>query len=132
MVFFNNLLPSELWFKIYKIEHSINLLNVNKEIKQLNKDRELINKNIILAIRFKDNRIKKLLYLINNIKKEINIPFYKKHLQIKNDIENKKLYNFYEFWNLIEFQNIKNISDKFSDFKFQLDEIKWYGFNLFL
>ena len=110
MVFYN-LLPKELWFKIYKIEHNMNLLNVIEELKQLNKDKELINKNIILAIRFRDNRLNDLLFILNKINMKNNnifkIPIYKKHLQIKKDIENKKLYNFYEFWNLKEFQKLK-------------------------
>ena len=34
-VFYNTLLPTEIWFKIYKIEHTQNLKNVHNEIKKI-------------------------------------------------------------------------------------------------
>jgi len=135
MVFYD-LLPNELWFKIYKIEHNLNLVKIHEELTQLNKDKELINKNIILAIRFRNHRLNNLLFILNKINMKNNnifkIPIYDRQLKIKKDIENKKLYNYYEFWNLKEFQKLKILGDKFSEIKFQLDEIKWYGFHLFL
>ena len=44
MVFYDPL-PTELWFIIYKMEHSSLLSNVNSEIKTLNREIELLNKN---------------------------------------------------------------------------------------
>ena len=41
---FNDLLPTELWFIIFKMEHSTFLDAVNKQIKTLNREIELLNK----------------------------------------------------------------------------------------
>tara|TARA_A100001015_G_C14650094_1_gene578851 strand:+ start:387 stop:674 length:288 start_codon:yes stop_codon:yes gene_type:complete len=46
-MFFTSLLPIELWFKIYKIEHSMIQKDVLIEIKELSKQIEELNITII-------------------------------------------------------------------------------------
>ena len=38
MVFFTEILPTEIWFKIYKIEHAQNMKKVHDEIRDLNEE----------------------------------------------------------------------------------------------
>ena len=49
MVFYNKL-PSEMWFIIYKMEHSSFLDAVNKQIKTLNREIEILNRTEFLKI----------------------------------------------------------------------------------
>ena len=41
MVFYNDLLPTELWFEIYKTEHAQKLKRVNTEIKEISQELEI-------------------------------------------------------------------------------------------
>ena len=43
MVFFTEILPTEIWFKIYKIEHAQNMKKVHDEIRDLNEEILIFN-----------------------------------------------------------------------------------------
>tara|TARA_B110001450_G_scaffold230664_1_gene232064 strand:- start:2689 stop:2931 length:243 start_codon:yes stop_codon:yes gene_type:complete len=55
MVFYHQL-PEELWFIIYKIEHSVNLSMVNMELKKIHKEFENANQELVESAEF-DERV---------------------------------------------------------------------------
>jgi len=51
MVFYHQL-PEELWFIIYKIEHSVNISMVNMEFKKIHKELENANQELVESAEF--------------------------------------------------------------------------------